>query len=359
MQSAVLPKNTCLEIEKLVRQFVWGNVGGLGFRYLSVQNDAFLMMIGYNIFARKDTLWVKLLRAKYKCVDRVPMILHGSRCSRLWKGLGLIWEDVKNNISWQVGHGQYVSFWFDNWVPDLGPLTDYVATDRSTLLRDRSVASFAMDSGEWRWCELEQLLPPHVLLRLAAIKCPLPCFDNAKVRWSRANDLHFTVKSAYLILNVECTDVADREHEFPESVLLRSVHQARLMISAVGGCTSIGDSTTGSQLQLSGWSLPTPGRIKLNTDGAQWGPAGCFACGGIARDHEGRWLFGFNKALGRCSIKEAELWGILIGLECAWNAGFRQVMVECDSLDVVRLLRGDTCTSPPLVLHISGWRKCQ
>ncbi|KAK8475104.1 hypothetical protein V6N11_034326, partial [Hibiscus sabdariffa] len=76
----------------------------------------------------------------------------------------------------------------------------------STLLRDRSVASFAMDSGEWRWCELEQLLPPHVLLRLAAIKCPLPCFDNAKVRWSRANDLHFTVKSAYLILNVELAD---------------------------------------------------------------------------------------------------------------------------------------------------------
>ncbi|KAK8530687.1 hypothetical protein V6N12_013192 [Hibiscus sabdariffa] len=125
--------------------------------------------------------------------------------------LAALREELQGKIEkLEVGHGQYVSFWFDNWVPDLGPLTDYVATDRSTLLRDRSVASFAMDSGEWRWCELEQLLPPHVLLRLAAIKCPLPCFDNAKVRWSRANDLHFTVKSAYLILNVECTDVADR-----------------------------------------------------------------------------------------------------------------------------------------------------
>ncbi|KAK8691523.1 hypothetical protein V6N13_075033 [Hibiscus sabdariffa] len=128
-------------------------MGDLGFQNLSIQNDDFLMKIGYNILACKDALWVKFLRVKYKCVDRVPIVLHDSQCSRLWKGLGFIWEDVKNNCM----------------------------ASKNAFLGDGSVVSFVTNSGEWRWSDLEQALPIHVLLHLATIKFPLSWFGDTQI----------------------------------------------------------------------------------------------------------------------------------------------------------------------------------
>ncbi|KAE8692126.1 hypothetical protein F3Y22_tig00110858pilonHSYRG00043 [Hibiscus syriacus] len=50
-------------------------------------------------------------------------------------------------------------------------------------------------------------------------------------------------------------------------------------------------------------------------------------------------MLGFSKAIGICSIVEAELWGIHEGLSHAWNLGERQVMVETDCLEAVRMLQ--------------------
>ncbi|KAK8676606.1 hypothetical protein V6N13_142180 [Hibiscus sabdariffa] len=50
--------------------------------------------------------------------------------------------------------------------------------------------------GEWKWAVLEQLLPTHVLLHLAVIKCPLQSFANDLVIWagtSSAKDVHSCV----------------------------------------------------------------------------------------------------------------------------------------------------------------------
>ncbi|KAK8683534.1 hypothetical protein V6N13_039593 [Hibiscus sabdariffa] len=42
--------------------------------------------------------------------------------SRLWKGLCVIWEDMKRNITYQLGNGTDVRFWTDVWLRDVGPL---------------------------------------------------------------------------------------------------------------------------------------------------------------------------------------------------------------------------------------------
>ncbi|MBA0696307.1 hypothetical protein Goari_002867 [Gossypium aridum] len=38
--------------------------------------------------------------------------------------------------------------------------------------------------------------------------------------------------------------------------------------------------------------------------------------GEVLRDHNGKWIIGFNRRLGKCSIFEVELWGILD--VCRW-----------------------------------------
>ncbi|XP_028751918.1 putative leucine-rich repeat receptor-like serine/threonine-protein kinase At3g53590 [Neltuma alba] len=44
--------------------------------------------------------------------------------------------------------------------------------------------------------------------------------------------------------------------------------------------------------------------------------------------------------LGFCGVLEAEGWGMLRGLEIAWQKGFHQVIVESDSEVLIRMLRG-------------------
>ncbi|MBA0666532.1 hypothetical protein Goklo_002933 [Gossypium klotzschianum] len=53
--------------------------------------------------------------------------------------------------------------------------------------------------------------------------------------------------------------------------------------------------------------------VCLNTDGSVRHDDGFFAVRGIVRDHDGKWLFGFNRYLRSCSFFDAELWGIWMG----------------------------------------------
>ncbi|KAL4355056.1 hypothetical protein GQ457_06G032600 [Hibiscus cannabinus] len=82
------------------------------------------------------------------------------------------------------------------------------------------------------------------------------------------------------------------------------------------------------------------------------------SCGGALRDHMGEWILRFSKCIGVCSIIDAELWGVLVGLESAWSRGFRRIVVETDSLDVLRLLRSDNHNQqrPSLLMHLNRLR---
>ncbi|KAK0595722.1 hypothetical protein LWI29_009351 [Acer saccharum] len=86
------------------------------------------------------------------------------------------------------------------------------------------------------------------------------------------------------------------------------------------------------------WLEPAEDWVKLNVDGSRNTDSGMISAGGVLRDHWKCWLRGFvtNKGVG--SVMEAELWGLYEGLLLAWNAGFRKVLVESDSLHVVQLM---------------------
>ena len=66
------------------------------------------------------------------------------------------------------------------------------------------------------------------------------------------------------------------------------------------------------------------------------------ACGGIIRDHPGKFVAAFNAFLGDCSITMAELWGAYIGLKLAYQLGVRRVTLEMDSTCAIRLITART-----------------
>lgn len=54
-------------------------------------------------------------------------------------------------------------------------------------------------------------------------------------------------------------------------------------------------------------------------------------CGGVLRSPSGKWIVGFNKMLGVSDSLSAEILGIIIGLNLAWERGFKQIYLESDS----------------------------
>ncbi|XP_019174227.1 PREDICTED: uncharacterized protein LOC109169788 isoform X1 [Ipomoea nil] len=103
MQSMLLPKGVCDEIEKRIRNFVWGkgvymvkweNVvlpkskGGLGLRHIHQMNLAFLAKMGRRLINESDSLWARTMKAKYiRSNDYMPDFTWKPGSSNLWRGI--------------------------------------------------------------------------------------------------------------------------------------------------------------------------------------------------------------------------------------------------------------------------------
>ncbi|CAN1163588.1 Putative ribonuclease H protein At1g65750 [Linum perenne] len=83
-----------------------------------------------------------------------------------------------------------------------------------------------------------------------------------------------------------------------------------------------------------------PDWVVLNTDGYVLPDSGSAAAGGLLRDSLGRCTRAFTVNLGRCSITRAELRGIFVGLDVAWEVGIQKVAVKGDSQAAISLISG-------------------
>ncbi|KAK8496822.1 hypothetical protein V6N12_021147 [Hibiscus sabdariffa] len=77
---------------------------------------------------------------------------------------------------------------------------------------------------------------------------------------------------------------------------------------------------------------------KLNTDKYRCITTGCASCGGVLHNEKGDSIMSFSRFIGVWSTLDVELWGVLEGLNHAWNLGYLKIEVELDSLTVVRIL---------------------
>ncbi|XP_026416512.1 uncharacterized protein LOC113311945 [Papaver somniferum] len=85
------------------------------------------------------------------------------------------------------------------------------------------------------------------------------------------------------------------------------------------------------------WEPPEGEKIKINFDGAA-GPKG-FACGVIAREKRAKVQGCQNKIIDYCTAVEAEAYSAGLAVELGINKGFRDIILEGDSLNVINALR--------------------
>ncbi|KAJ1406818.1 Ribonuclease H domain [Sesbania bispinosa] len=94
------------------------------------------------------------------------------------------------------------------------------------------------------------------------------------------------------------------------------------------------------------WSCPPAGFSKLNVDGSFNPVSRAMGIGGVLRESDGNWLWGFSDHRAYGSVLEAELLAIQVGLQFAWEQNHRCVLCETDSLEVIHLLNDDRpCSS--------------
>ncbi|KAE8653749.1 hypothetical protein F3Y22_tig00117056pilonHSYRG00114 [Hibiscus syriacus] len=115
--------------------------------------------------------------------------------------------------------------------------------------------------------------------------------------------------------------------------------------------TTTPDSSTGTAFprpKLIQWRPAPAGWFTLNTDGAVHHTSSLGSAGGIIRNKDGDWIVGFNKAVGISSPLQAELWGILEGLQLAWSQILEHLQCQTDCAEALTLVTSSTAASSPV-----------
>ena len=90
------------------------------------------------------------------------------------------------------------------------------------------------------------------------------------------------------------------------------------------------------------WKPPPQSTVKLNVDGSYRDLEDTMGAGGLLRNHRGEWLVGFaaHKMNGNPLLAEAH--ALYLGLQMAWTKGYREVICEVDSKELMDKLGDNT-----------------
>lgn len=168
----ILPTRVLLNIEQLMRQFLWchgssgkgkskvawdivclpKHEGGLGIRRLECFNSALMTSHIWNLLTLKESLWVKWIH-EYKLKGRnfwdFPM---QGNMSWGWRKILKLRPIIRKFIWSKIGNGRNTSLWFDTWA-DFEPLAAQISP-RDIARSGLSLQSKVQDvihHGLWVW----------------------------------------------------------------------------------------------------------------------------------------------------------------------------------------------------------------
>ncbi|KAF7840571.1 putative ribonuclease H protein At1g65750 family [Senna tora] len=448
---------------------------GLRIRPLRKMNSAMLMKLGWRLIDDKDSLWARVIRAKYHCGnDLIPIVKNKMDGSCVWKSICGVWNEMEQGLRWNIGDGSKVNFWRDRWIPNCPPLMDLECSNPEQRNFEDLVTSFARD-GQWDMIKLRCWFSEEVVRKIAAVPAPRSDLGADKVVWGLNPNGKFSVSSAFRmeanqdsggeptfwkkvwkwpgpqkfksflwLLSKEriFTNLRRFERRMTDDLLCplcrahseSALHAVRdcvevksvwmmivkpscwadffncnmkewisMNLSKNLGKSEYGDwkltfvvcawrlwwrrnkfifqnqredkghvfwevlfrsreiseiwcKTSDEKMKKGlskaeirvGWEPPDMDWVKLNVDRAVEKEGKNAACGGLLRDSSGTWLKGFTFNIGECGVLEAELWGLLKGLEMAWDYGCKKVHIEMDSVMALNVASG-TCSSPSLM----------
>ncbi|KAL4331840.1 hypothetical protein GQ457_07G045030 [Hibiscus cannabinus] len=135
------------------------------------------------------------------------------------------------------------------------------------------------------------------------------------------------------VFNGTMSNVAD--------TVIRSLTWARYYAE----CTFKAPSSHSPIRKSTHWQRPERGWVSLCTDGAVSATSGIGSVSGVFRKDDGSWFYGFNKSIGIMQPLQAELCGLFIGIQIAWDIGLKKLLIQSDSKEAIKLLNAKDAAS--------------
>ena len=163
MSLFVIPRKVRLRLEKIQREFLWGDMeerrkihlvrwavickdkrhGGLGLRYLKDFNHALLGKWLWRFPIERESFWRRVIVGKFGEVQGgwTTREVRESYGMGLWKDIRKGWEEFFLRTRICIGNGRRTRFWWDIWVgdsklKDLFPLLFRIAAHNSAVVVD-------------------------------------------------------------------------------------------------------------------------------------------------------------------------------------------------------------------------------
>ncbi|XP_061346042.1 uncharacterized protein LOC133291745 [Gastrolobium bilobum] len=214
-----LPVHVCQDIEKLQRNFTWGDLdskrrahdvawehlcqpmdcGGLGIINLRIQNEAFMQKLAWQLIKDQNSLWAQVLLGKYgRNHDPNRSLIAKLSDSTLWKNICIARTKLSQHLEWVVENGKTACFW-----------TDYWGDWQSTLLELASVKPPISDlvlkvcdvvdpsTNGWNWNYLEKYFDAFICSKLSKYSSPILSNSDDWLNWKKSIPGKSIVKNAY------------------------------------------------------------------------------------------------------------------------------------------------------------------
>jgi hypothetical protein len=194
MMTDKIPKSCLDDIQKIQRNFIWGEydnvrkyhainwnlvtlpkwMGGLGIRKLEVMNQACLLKLGWKLNYGASDFWCQVVKGKYGVNSFGNDIAIKPSDSSLWKALLRLKDHLINNTNWCIRNGGTVDAWNQVWIEPGCRVIQLCSVPPQ--LHAARVCDLVDDNGRWNWQLLEAWMPNHLLHKIAAI--PPPSEEN-------------------------------------------------------------------------------------------------------------------------------------------------------------------------------------
>ncbi|CAN6545401.1 unnamed protein product [Malus baccata var. baccata] len=223
------PAIVCQELDTLVADFWWGNkdgackmywvskdvlglpkdVDGLGFRNFQEFNDALLAKQCWRLVSDPNSLWARVIKARYFPRCSIWEASKGGRASWAWSSILTGRDLLKLGSHWQILGGQDVRVWVDKWLPSL-PMGHPLPFGSVPVSLNLRVSSLICPVSR-RW-DLNFLLPfLSDSDRTAIEETPIGDLSRKdRIIWGGSRNGIYSVKSGYRWIQSRSLDRRDR-----------------------------------------------------------------------------------------------------------------------------------------------------
>ncbi|KAF2300624.1 hypothetical protein GH714_014554 [Hevea brasiliensis] len=317
-------------------------------------------------------------------VPGIPPVLPRSRGSHIWRAVVDSWPFVHNKVHLLIRSGDVVRFWDEKWIPVVSNLDDLwkliwswsgpervrvflsLAFQNKILSNSQRFIRGLSQDASCPFCGHDSEDAIHVLRDCVVAKFTwMGAMDQTKRYEFFIGSIHDWVSSNFrvhferhcsdsqLVFGVACWWIWKWRNAYifsnmdppsnPVQFIVVKVQEVKVVIT--GSSTTL---ITERQESFISWTPLGNGWVKVNTDDSVIRNSG--AAGGLIQDSHGKWITGFVRNIGHC----------------AWELGFRQIIVEIDNRAACQVLQGSSevlSVHGPLIHSIHSfksrnWKLC-